>query len=565
MTKIEELNSKSGELIYKVDNYYLHSKYNPIKEAEQIASQNYIPHLGYILFGYGAGYLVDALLKTFKHNEILLVVDPLIHKSGLEIQKRHNNLCILGKSFEDELYDYIFALTDHFRWSLNVICSQNYDKLFPEEYLKVLQTVKSLQNQIIINDATTVRYQKDWHVNIVNNLLNIPRDTNLVELKGKYNDPVIVISGGPSLVKHIELLKEIKSKSILIAAGSTINTLLKEGIEPHYVVSIDGGEPNYNHFKNINLKESQIIYTMQNHYKVRDSFEKFGYYVGSTGYELVTEYLEQKTNQRIPVLNGGGSVAHIAFSIAQYISTGPIAIIGQDLAFTDNLTHAPNNIHSKLIDEEFIKRKEAYQVNEYNGGMVWTTSVFDSMRIEFQDMVKVNPPKVPFYNCTEGGVLIEGFNNLKFKAFCEEYIDKEIIIYTPKQQILISFDTVENIISDEITTYGRIIKLLGEAIITLKLNRSNRFFEKKILKKLEELDSKIDIEMKKVLLDILTGPLKLELMKCFLEQESETEEQTYNRVLNQNITLYIKLKEAAEFAKNCDEKALERLRGNNSE
>lgn len=53
--------------------------------------------------------------------------------------------------------------------------------------------------------------------------------------------PVIVIGSGPSLDKSLSVLKTLQRKCLLIAAGSSIGSLLRVGIRPHFHVHLERG------------------------------------------------------------------------------------------------------------------------------------------------------------------------------------------------------------------------------------------------------------------------------------------------------------------------------------
>ncbi|PKC53047.1 hypothetical protein RhiirA1_480136, partial [Rhizophagus irregularis] len=53
--QVERLTAKSGVPTLKINDYYIHSKYDPIREAQQIAERQYTPHHAHIIFGYGCG------------------------------------------------------------------------------------------------------------------------------------------------------------------------------------------------------------------------------------------------------------------------------------------------------------------------------------------------------------------------------------------------------------------------------------------------------------------------------------------------------------------------------
>ncbi|KGR90088.1 hypothetical protein CD30_13575 [Ureibacillus massiliensis 4400831 = CIP 108448 = CCUG 49529] len=554
--QVERLTAKSGVPTLKINDYYIHSKYDPIREAQQIAERQYTPHHAHIIFGYGCGYLVDALLSCFKHNEELLVVDPLFNERHIDINEKHIGLKIYESTILNNFEFYLGAVAKEVRTAYKTICLPNYEKLFPEDYKLLLSKIKDVQYRVLVNDYTLIRYARDWHMNFMGNLINLKKDANIKTLRQVYDCPVVIASGGPSLNKQLDLLKSVRDNIILIAAGSTINSLIAEGIEPDYVVSIDGGIPNYKHFQNLKLENAQLIYTMQSHPGVRDAFLNDCFVTGINGFDAVTEYMEKQLGIDLPVFISGGTVAHLAFNMALYISSGPVALIGQDLAYTDNLTHAAHNINARPIDDKFIKEKEAFQTEGYYGELVWTTKPFYSMKLEFEELVKLGNPDVPFFNCTEGGIKLEGFDQITFKDFVQQFVTEEKVnIYKVDRSEKLDFDLIDAIKQD-IKNYRKLIGLYTDGLKTLNSNKFNTKFEQSILNKLDKIDNKIAKVLSFVPLDSMMAPIKMQVMRGFLEKENETVEEAYKRAYAQTETLYKKLLNITKFAKEYAEKVL---------
>ncbi|CAM5191058.1 hypothetical protein UACE39S_04182 [Ureibacillus acetophenoni] len=554
--EVQYLESKSGEITLKINDFFVHSKYNPNREAKQIAEKQYIPHYTHIIFGYGRGYLAEALLQQFKFDEVLIVIDPLLENGTLTIRKEHEQFNIFNKNAIENLEFIVGTLAEETRTTFNIICLSNYDKLFPELYKKLLVKVKGIQYQNRTNDYTLMRYAESWQVNFIKNLYHLSNDVSLAKLEQIYDCPVVIAFGGPSLSKQIEQLKKVRDSIILIAAGSTINSLLAAEIEPDYVVSIDGGVPNFNHFKDLKLEKAHLIYSMQNHPGVREAFLKNGYCLDIKGLYGFSKYLKEQVKVNLPQLDGGGTVAHVCFTIAQYISTGPIALIGQDLAYTDNLTHAANNKNAREIDEMFIKEYEAFQVEGYNEDLVYTNPMYYSMKLEFEQMIKMNPPTVPFFNCTEGGIKLLGYEQLTFLEFCNRFIKKsKVVIIEHQDDDALNFN-VESLLKQDLSNYRKLLNNLRDGLSTLAMNRSTVQFEPRVLKKLDQIDMESRKLFEQLPLDSITNPITMNITRHFLPKLNETPEEMYLRVKNQTKTLYKKLTEAIQFAKRTTEEIL---------
>ncbi|WP_068986498.1 motility associated factor glycosyltransferase family protein [Lysinibacillus xylanilyticus] len=543
---IELFDSKNGVKTIKVNNYFLHSKYNPLLEAKQFAQKNYKPGCIQIVFGYGKGYIVDEIRKLAISNEKILVIDPIfegdISCEGFELIAYENNQDILYKQLVNSI-----KVTDN----INLIVSPNYDKIIPNEYKAFLKALneKLHFDQVTIN--TFRGFQSVWHRNYINNIKSAIKDYSLKNLYNKYTCPIVIASGGPSLNKQLRLLKEIKNNIILIAAGSTINSLLMAEIEPDYVVSIDGSIENYGHFKELNLNKSKLIYSMTNHPNIRDVFSDDAYFFLNESDSYLKDHLKSIVKKEVVTHSGGGSVANFAFSIALHMTTGPIAFIGQDLAYTDNKTHADNNKYLNVVDEEFKSSRNLIEATGYYGIPVLTDYPFLMMKQAFEKIKSKFALDRQIYNCTEGGVLIEQFTNMPFEKFSEKYATKIVDSVRENDFIEKNVGHREQAIQklqNEYSLYIRLVKLLKENLAYLSKNKFEDKFSQEILRKLEKNDRAVEKLTKQTSLTVAIQYINIEVLKYFQVKKGETPKEAYKRVYTQSETLYKSLLEAVEGA-----------------
>lgn len=553
----EYIQAKTGVNSLIINGYFIHSKYDPIKEAEKLAEKLYVPHQAHIIFGYGCGYLVKALAEKREFDEIIIVVEPFITLDTIEVESLPSNTMVFGEDVLKDFEVFLSEFTVDYRTLYNVVCLSNYDKLFPEQYKQLLTKVKDVQTKNQVNDYTAIYFSKEWQKNFLENLFHLSNDYSLKELKDVYTAPVVVAAGGPSLSKQLPMIKKYRGQMILIAAGSTVNSLLKEGIEPDYVASIDGGIPNYNHFKGLALQQAKIVYTMQHHPGVREAFLSKGYGVDLKGHPLLSKFIQEQLNVELPLFEGGGTVAHLAFSIAQYISSGPIALVGQDLAYTNNSTHAAANRNGRIIDEVYLKMKHAFQTKSYDGGLVWTTPVFYSMKLDFEDLIKVQPPKNKFFNCTEGGLVLEGYEQIPFQTFCETYFDGnevEALKEHPFEPAFHAFDMLKQ----QKKLYNKLNRMLDDAISSLLQDKSVVAFGAKLLKKLDQTDEKIQEILHQLPVESLLAPITMKVLRNYLPKIGETKEEEFKRVKSQSLDFYKNLKEALQLSKQYTEEVIQK-------
>lgn len=545
---VEKVLSKSGVMTLKVNGFLLHSKYDPLKEAEQIVENKFKPNYLHIVFGYGLGYLTKLLRKKINDQEEILIIDPIAKIINEDLEED-----IISDIYDKKFLSILDDKVRKFNRRIHIISSPNYEKILDTQYRDLLKITKDRINLNKVSENTVRSFAKTWQRNYIFNLINTTRDKSLSELENKFTYPVVIASGGPSLTKQLLQLKKVKDSVIIIAAGSTINTLLKNEIEPDFVVSVDGSENNYNHFKDLTLKKTKYIYSFYSHFGIRNSFESNAFLFDTTGNNNIKSHLSYLTEANYPTLIGGGSVANYAFTIANYISNGPIALIGQDLAYTDNKTHAEFNKNYSKIDEDFKRKRGIFSTEGYYGEEVLTDYVFFSMKDSFEKLKSLAEKDREIFNCTEGGIFLKGFSQISFKDFCAEYIntsserDKLVedinssLLILDKQMVLIKQMELE------IRKYKTIKKLLMENIGILNENKSTTNFTTKALKQLNSNDEKLKKICGEVSFVSIFEPLTLNIQNNYLPSPNETSKETYDRVYNQNKELYTGLIEAVDL------------------
>ena len=551
---IEKIPTKTNSFTLKVNNFFLHSKYNPEKEAEQFAKKNYTENHLHILFGYGLGYFAKALQSKFKENDQILVIDPLFneHENSNEIK----GIPILYDIDKRELEIEINKTLTDYNVNVKMICSPNYDKLFTEKYKLVLNIVQEILRINSLSRNTINFFAETWQENYVRNLIHVSNDSSLSALEKRFDIPVVIASGGPSLTKQIPRLKEIRSKVILIASGSTINTLLHYNIEPDFIVSIDGGENNYNHFKNHIFTDSYFIYSVRNHYKIREQFKNKAFSFIPSDEPEVQRHLEKITKKSLPMLLGGTSVANYAFTSALYMSTGKIALIGQDLAYTDNKTHAEHNKHFQEITEDYKKERSTFFTEGYNGDEVLTDAALLSMKNSFEQVAGFSNEGDRLYNCTEGGVRIEGFIQQTFNEFCDGIESSDVKIVLENDNVESDLIGFRDRIQDEVSIYEKLLKLLEKSLKLLDGNKNKLTFDQKVIKGLNKVDKETKKIFEIVSMNSIVEPISIDTLSNFLPKQNESKKEEYDRVFNQNKQLYSRLLSAAKLSKQYTEELL---------
>lgn len=544
---IEFLSTKNNLKTVSVNGLLLHSKYDPIKEANRIVEKEFEPNFAYVLFGFGLGYIKNALIEKIGDPSKIVIIDPIFSLLNNDILSHQ----VIERVNEKEIETYIADRLPHLSKKIKVVCSPNYEKIFPNEYKMVLQIIKNVQMLNLVNENTVRYFADSWQENAIHNLVNVYTGISLEVLNKYYTCPVVVAAGGPSLTKQLPLLKEIEKNVILIAAGSTVNSLLKNEIEPDYIVTVDGSLANYNHFKDIGKIKSKLLFAITSNYKIQYEFKNEKYaFVDANNVEY-REQIKKLFDVNLPLIYGGGSVANFCYSIANYITTGPIAMIGQDLAYTHNKSHDESNKHFIEIDDNVKKERRTFELEGYYGDKVLTDYSFLSMKKGFEILHYHNTNDNEIYNCTEGGVKIEGIEQLPFRAFVEGFVDRSNIINMEMEikRRKADYNTFYGIMNRKIRKYDDVIKEIKNAIILLKTNSSMIYFDKKVLRGLEKVDAKLKKAFIELSIEYITGPISIDVLRNYEQIPNEKPVESYKRVFNQNLELYTRLLEVIEKSK----------------
>lgn len=526
---IEEL-SKSGDITLKYQNIYLHSKYFPKKEAERFVREQYRSASVQILLGYGAGYIYEELEKNLTEYEKIIVVDPLI-------QPLKKEKIIYLKKYDEQTIKEFLNNHLHITDSINMIISINYDKIIreSEKFQLFLKTLQEKMNSNQISENTITYFNSQWNENYLRNLKYAVQDHSIKELFSNENFPVVIASGGPSLTKQFNLIKKYRNQIVLVAAGTTINSLLKCNIRPDIVVSVDGGEINFNHFKDLNIEDFPLVYCPTLHYGIRNKF-KNAYYCFLTMEEVLVPHYQKYTKKTVETLIGGSSVANTAYNLALFLSNGPVALIGQDLAYTNGQSHAEGNLNRKAVISDGLLSREGYY-----GDSVKTNSVFLQMKEGFELIQSKMNAQSRTYNCTEGGIKIHSIQQLPFEKFLREFtkgnVNKNYLYdltdYEDKYYLY-------NLTMDR-EKHNSLIKLFHEAIKELDRNTSRTKFDSNVLRNLDQLDKEIKKKLQTSSLNYAFNVVNLHTLRYFKVKNNTSDEEKYQAAYKQSKYMYTEM------------------------
>lgn len=404
---------------------YLHSPYDPREEGRRWAAGVQAGSTDILLvIGVGLGYHVEELAARFPQARIL-AFDGGTGLLGWALRSRdltglveRPNVTLCVETDPLALRQFLYGQVSVFRLNFLKFLAYRplYDR-FGSALVRLHRDLLRAEMVMALDRATMVAFGLQWAVNLLRNLPKITRSAPARCLFEPFRGrPGVIVSAGPSLDKNIHLLKEVKDRAVIIATGTALKAILKLGIEPDVVVSIDPGPANYEfHFKDVAVREAALVFEPRVHHSVVAEYGGPTFVAPAAG----SQWLEQVLGEPLGAIWAGPSVANVAFSLAYLMGLTPIIFIGQDLAYGDGQTHAAGTDYQVEVDWE--NRPGFIEVEGNLGGKVYTSSIWlDFLEWFEQVFSRIEGPVV--INATEGGARIRGTEVMTFKEAIQNYV-----------------------------------------------------------------------------------------------------------------------------------------------
>lgn len=542
----EARNGEKGLFIEKEDKVSrLNSSYCPTEEAKRWVKQYKSDNINQMIFMYGLGNGIFAreLYQQMEDDGKLCIYEPDIglfyfvlknfDLTGL-LSSEKVRFIIEGINAQ-YFYNLLVNTIDYYNLKSIVICTHpQYDLLYPEKYSYFNEKLKNAIVEIKTN-RNTEEYFGKWAVeNILYNIsfLNNAMTLNdLVEARNWEEDTAIIVAAGPSLDKNIRELKKAVGKAVIIATDTAIRYLVKENIRPDFIVTVDARKPvhyfsEYPEFLQIPLFCSE-----------RSNYEITKLHTGRKIWFNCSRYLKgiyERYNKKISEYGAGGSVATAAFSICVELGIKHIILVGQDLAYEGNRTHAGTLESHIFCEEDTIKTVEGI-----DGKPIKTRADWDSYRSWFEESI-IWKPEILVIDATEGGAKIKGAKIEKLSKAIEKYCKKEFDSKEMMKRLPVSLnekqlkDAKEYIVGQK-EELSEIEKKIQEVIENcdrvLSLMKKNPYanienYSKKIIKNNEKI---IQYDILQLILDYTCEEANKELVDiCRMsEDEKENIKKTY--------------------------------------
>ncbi len=286
-----------------------------------------------------------------------------------------------------------------------------YEEIFPESCILFWEEIKDAYHNAIIQANTGVLFGKVYIENTLKNLKYLPMSSTICDLKKilPKDIPAIVVAAGPSLSTQVDSLKKAKGKAVIIAVDRILDVLLDWGVIPDFVFTLDPIKP-VEYFTQRQDVTIPLLAFITSNNKIWEIHK--GKKIICNGSEFLEPFYIDA--EKIPPrTRPSGSVATAAFTACVELGFENIILVGQDLAYQGNATHAGGV-------EEKIAVNNDIMVEGIDGKMVKSRYDWKEFLIWYQDFLTVYP-SINVIDAKDSGAKIKGTKNMSLDEAIATY------------------------------------------------------------------------------------------------------------------------------------------------
>lgn len=436
---VEAGHSWDGALIFKVKkekrSLYLNGKRNA-KEPIEIWSQRigeihkYAP---VFLLGLGSGRYLKQLVRNSDNTVTVFAYEPslsiflkMLEEEDLSEEISDRPIAFIVEGLNETEFGPILEklVTLETLEFLKQEMHPNYRELFPEKMLRAMKRIGDRVDFVFANNKTGILFSTHSAKNQIMNMKYVCEGYNTKRLSDAIprDIPAILVSAGPSLNKNIQDIKKAKNKAFILAVDTAVKPLVKSGIMPDAFITIDSQKPT--DLVDIDeIKDVPVIAPVVANYDIlkEQRGKKIFYYDG----RIMPFMAYHAAGKIFYDASTGGSVACSGFSLLYKMGFNTIILVGQDLAYSGNKSHA-DGTYQKVMPEE--KLAGAIQVKGNYEKTVLTRHDFKLYLDWFNKYVKdiQEYRGVRVINATEGGAFIENTEVMTLTDAIEETCCKAV-------------------------------------------------------------------------------------------------------------------------------------------
>ncbi len=431
---------------------YLHSRHDPVAEANQWASAVDIEDtFCFVVAGFGLGYHLRSLFERLKGDAFIIctetdlrIIATALTCLDLSEMLASRRFILLTGDDKSALHARLQPFGTLMMLGMQFLSHGPSMRVAPRAHDSINAALAEFVTFTRMSLVTLMGNARVTCQNIAMNLVSYVSTPPIDILRDRFAGvPAVVISAGPSLSRNINQLTELKGRAVLCAVQTAVRPLMACGVTPDFVTSLDFHEMSRKFFESVgDLREAHLIAEPKATWHVIDDYPGPVSLLDNSWARLV---LGDALGAR-GGLPAGATVSHLAFYLAVFMGCDPIIFVGQDLAFTGHVFYTPGvEIHrawrSELNRFNTMEQKEWERIARnrsilrrvvgVDGGELYTDELLFTYLEQFEkDIASVGRTVI---NATQGGARIRGTQTMTLEEarerFCKRTIDPERFAY----------------------------------------------------------------------------------------------------------------------------------------
>ncbi len=330
--------------------HLIYSRYNPKKDGERFYREHRVEGCEfYIFIGLGLGYHLGSFVSDGGVKKVVILepveelfkvvkdfddVRELIENrkvdiyTGSEIQLFLQNI--------NRHYDYLFYN------KIQVLSYRPLRNLFTSHYKILEEGIRDELNNLINDGLTIGKFARRWIENFSVNIKKVNRIQTVSSLYENFKGEALVTGAGPSLDRNIQDIRKKRDFFFLIASDASVKPLLKQGVRPDLIVTIDPQSHALYHFAELDRNVIESIPAVLSLLTPPPVFEIFKKrYIYFTLHPTTFLFKREFLNEEDAILNYR-SVTSLALKVAIHMGFEKIYLTGVDLSYPELRVYAKN-------------------------------------------------------------------------------------------------------------------------------------------------------------------------------------------------------------------------------
>ncbi len=366
-----------------------------------------------VAFGIGLGTYIFDVVKTFQPKSIILCehdLESFIHSMHVTDWKEIFDYCEGGdKNLKLLIEPSAANLLHKLNGAIQTECLLGLDALV---YLvhRITPTLQPVVNDFAssktANLASFIGFTADEFNMMKNSFRNLRSGTKRVlgKVRQKARLPVVIVGSGPSLEENIDWIKSNRDKIILVSSGSSMNVLLKHGMQPDIQCVLERAKAVFDRHqeasKDYDLKKTRVVLTSTIWPGIDEFFKDVVYFFRPALTPLSVFMLDSTE-----ILNGEGpQVTNTAFAFTTRLEPSEVYLVGIDLGAKDP---KKPRAEKAWISPNVPQRELTLPVRGNHGETVFTDRNLQHQKQTIELQIQAISKRTKVFNLS-GGVYIKG-------------------------------------------------------------------------------------------------------------------------------------------------------------